>query len=184
MQVRALPTRVLQWGLAVRGTGRWSGSGLPQPSPVRLWMFSAPHTVRWSFLWPQRCAAGLVCPANPQAAILRVCGLEVGGSGAPADPAGTCRASRIAFFSPWLLPFFFPPATCNIRRNENYTASGLAIFSLAAVPKIPWTGGAKRRSLQERMCSSNRCFCAQASRLAELSLARACGAVGEPSATL
>lgn len=92
----------------MRGTGRWSRSGLPQPSPVRLWMFSAPHTVRWSFLWPQRCAAGLVCPANPRAAILRVCGLEVGGSGAPADPTGTCRASRIAFFSPWLSPFFFP----------------------------------------------------------------------------
>lgn len=48
-----------------------------------------------------------------------------------------------SLFLPLALAILFFPGTCNIRRNENYTASGLAIFSLGAAPKIPWTRGAK-----------------------------------------
>lgn len=47
-------------------------------------------------------------------------------------------------FLPLGLAILFFPGTCNIRRNENYTASGLAIFSPGWVPKICRTEGPKR----------------------------------------
>lgn len=63
--------------------------------------------------------------------------MQAGSQREPVVPAGL-------LFLPLGLAILFFPGTCNIRRNENYTASGLAIFSPGWVPKICRTEGPKR----------------------------------------
>lgn len=63
--------------------------------------------------------------------------MQAGSPREPVVPAGL-------LFLPLGLAILFFPGTCNIRRNENYTASGLAIFSPGWVPKICRTEGPKR----------------------------------------